>query len=118
MDESLTIPTRIAIALVDLGRTGAEVANTLDAARIVGRRNGGNCPVTRWVKEQVPEAAHLFTCVAPYGVDNLWIDQEFLIGQVHGVSVALDLPTAVVDFIQDFDRGVYPWLVEAPAVAA
>ncbi len=118
MDESPTIISRLTTALVDLGSTVDAVADTLLLYGVTGRRNGGDCPVTRWVKRQVPEVAHLFTCVAPYGNDNLWIDQEFLIGQVDGAAVAFRLPEQVIDFIVDFDRGVYPHLVEAPAVAA
>lgn len=119
MDESPTIISRLTTALVDLGSTVDAVADTLFMHGVTGRRNnGGDCPVTRWLKRQAPEVAHLFTCVAPHGVDNLWLDDQFLIGQVGGASVAITVPTPVVDFISDFDRGVYPYLVEAPAVAA
>ncbi len=118
MDESPTIISRLTTALVDLGRSSAEVANTLCAEGITGRRNGAECPVTRWVQREVPEVAHLFTCVVPFGHDNLWIDQNFVIGQIFGASVALNLPPAVADFIADFDNGVYPWLIEKPAAVA
>ncbi len=119
MDEHPTIQTRLTTALVDLGSTVDAVADTLLLHGVTGRRNnGGDCPITRWVKRQVPEVADLFTCVAPYGVDNLWIDDQFMIGQVGGTSVAITLPVPVVDFITAFDRGAFPWLVEAPKVAA
>ncbi len=119
MPESPTTITALTTALVDLGSTSDAVADTLLLHGVTGLRyNGGDCPITRWIRRQLPDVAHLFVCVAPYGTDNLWIDDQYIIGQVHGVAVAITLPNAVADFITDFDRGVYPRLVEAPAVAA
>ncbi len=119
MPESPTPVAKLTTALVDLGTTPDAVADTLLLHGVTGvRSNGGECPITRWVKRQVPEVAHLFTCVVPWGDDNLWIDDKFVIGQIGGAAVTIRLPVAVEDFIVDFDRGVYPWLVEAPAVAA
>ncbi len=120
MPESPTTITALTTALAGLGRTSDEVANTLDDHRVTGlRNNGGGCPITRWVKRQVPHVAHLFTCLAHHGQPWLWINGEVLEGCPDGhTNIRVPLPAAVVDFIADFDRGVYPWLIEAPAVAA
>lgn len=120
MDESPTIPQLLATALVDLGTTVDQVADTLLLHGVTGTpRNGSRCPVTRWVTRQVPQVAHLFRCVVGGDQPWLWITPAFLEGVLHnGQRVEIPVPVAVGDFIADFDRGAFSWLVEAPAVAA
>lgn len=113
-----TIPTRLTTALHDLGSTPDAVAFTLEQADITGRpRSGAHCPITRWMRCEVPEVAHLFRCLAegPW----LWITPAFLEGVLpDGQRVEIPIPIPVGDFIDAFDRGGFPWLVEKPAAVA
>lgn len=113
-----TILTRLTTALADLGSTPDVVAFTLEQAGITGTpRNGANCPVTRWVQHRVPEVAHLFRCVSEG--HWLWITTAFLEGALpDGQRIEIPIPIPVGDFIDAFDRGGFPWLVEKPAAVA
>ncbi len=113
MPESPTTIRALTTALVDLGSTVDQVADTLLLHGVTGvPRNGGGCPITCWVKRQVPEVAHLFRCVSdgPW----LWIDADYLHGYLpDGARVRIPLPVAVVDFIDAFDAGQYRRTVAA-----
>ncbi len=107
MPESPTPVAKLTTALVDLGTTVDAVVDTLVRHGITGTpRVGARCPITTWVKRQVPEVAHLFQCVSdgPW----LWITRGYLYGYLPGgEQVFIRLPVAVEDFIAAFDAGHY-----------
>lgn len=90
--------------LTGLGSTADEVATILRAAGITGERsNGVRCPIAVYVRAKAKERALSASRVGVWTGANtvsVWI-------RAHNgeESVSVELPQAVIDFIEAFDSG-------------
>lgn len=98
-------------ALAELGCTANEIADHLSALGITGVQEGAtDCPIAGYLRQRFPgwqvgvceEKAH----ISPAGV-AIWVL----------APVDVDLPEAVRWFIERFDRGAYPHLIQRAEVA-
>lgn len=109
----MTIAEKIQLAVESLGSTADEVAETLRARGINGRRDSGcDCPVARFIRSEVPETA------GNWNIAGYWMDGEYV--QLPQSRFALpfarvDLPDPVADFVLAFDGGDYAHLAELGA---
>lgn len=96
---------KIMRAVAGLGTTPDEIAETLAAEGLVGVRSTGNeCPVARYVRKHF----------GAYGVSIVVAGEEkFFVGATVGGWVAeRPTPVQVREFMQNFDQGRYPQLID------
>ena len=94
-----TLKERVTKAIRSLGSTRQEVYRTLRKAKIRGIQcSPGCCPIANYVRKEAKVAFGTNLRVA-----TTWVDY----GNNH-----LPLPNAVADFVNKFDDGGYPSLLE------
>lgn len=84
---------KIDAALTALGKTGGEVAETLQSLGIKGRHDAIGCPIYNYLVSE--------------GLQLRFVGYHYL-----GVNISdrVALPTAITDFLRGFDLGLYPRL--------
>ncbi len=115
----LTTRARLVAALAELGDTAGLVAVTLTRHRITGvPNNGSRCAVVRWLELRVPATTGSWGLYAEgTTAARYWLDGQRLWSNTPGFT-PIPVPAPVADFLHAFDGGLYPHLIEAPAVAA
>lgn len=99
----LTVAEKIRLTLESLGTSSEEVAATLAGRGISGQRDtGGSCPLARLIQQDIPETAGYFVAA------GYWVQETYV--ETPGEDV--DLPPGAVQFVADFDAGLYPHLDE------
>lgn len=83
-----------------MGATVGEVYKTLRRRAVQGRQHSCKyCPVAQYLRRR--------------GWLNAEVSGAFAQAAINGWTYAVDLPLPVQEFVQDFDSGWYPELVQA-----
>lgn len=109
----------VTAALADLDKGGSEdVAIRFEELGATGRRdNASTCPVACYLKTRLPDAEYVV--VEREHVYLVGIVRRIIDGFTDSADVRLsvELPDSVSAFVEDFDQGIYPQLIEGGAAA-
>ena len=99
--------------LTELGNNADKVATSLRDAEVKGRRNNAaQCPVARYIARRVVERVPSTRLQIDILSDTAVITAPKPNADVDDVIVTVELPDSILAFIQRFDQGDYPDLVE------